>query len=243
MLGAVVSSSLALTVGTWRSSLRRRCADTATIQSLLIDRLLSLLGELGEKFQESEEKLALFRSEIVTELLQLLHVLLDLFSFLVAGKLDLIDSFKHMSLALLSCLELADVERVTSEWSLGRFDPSSLSIFNALVANKSEAKHGVIWLRFCTFVGLSGKHELDVADFTEGGKELSQLFLCLLDGDRRIDREATEVKVLSGHLLLVLEGAHADVGFSEFSLESRDNVELWSWQVMRDRIIDTTLAA
>ena len=86
-------------------------------------------------------------------------------------------------------------------------------------------------------------HQLHIHHVSEGLEEFEELFLCFLYTHSWVKWEASEVEVVASHLLLVLESAHADVGFSEFSLESRDNVEFWSWQVMRDRIIDTTLAA
>jgi len=46
-----------------------------------------------------------------------------------------------MSFALLSCLELADVERAATEGSFGSFDACSLGILYTLVAHEAETKH------------------------------------------------------------------------------------------------------
>ena len=86
----------------------------------------------------------MLRSEIITEFLQLFHVLLDPFALLVASKLDLIDSLKHVGFPLLSRLELADEKRTATEGSLRCLNPRPLSILDTLVAHKAEAKHTFI---------------------------------------------------------------------------------------------------
>ena len=107
-------------------------------------RLLPLLlsSKLSQQLEEREQELALLGAEVLAELLERRHVLLDLFSFLVASELKLVDTLKHVSLALLPRLELANVESAATERFLGRLHSGSLSIFDTLEADKSKAKHG-----------------------------------------------------------------------------------------------------
>lgn len=92
-----------------------RCRSCLGLLKLL---LLSLLGELGEQFEEGEQELTLLRSQVIAQLPKLVHVLFAFFVLLVACKLDLVYAFEHVSLALLSCLKLADVQRAAAEGTL-----------------------------------------------------------------------------------------------------------------------------
>ena len=97
-----------------RSSLH----DPSVERALLEFSFLSLLGELCQELQKGKQKLALLRSEVITQLLKLAHVLLDFLALLVSLKLDLVDAFEHVSPALLTSLKLTDVEGAASERSL-----------------------------------------------------------------------------------------------------------------------------
>ena len=121
-------------------------------------------------------------AEILTQFVQNLHVLLHLLSLLVACELKLIDALEHVSLALLSRLELADVEGAAAERSLRGLNTSSLSILHSLEANESEAKDVCTALR----VGLAagrwspGLHQLEVCHGAEGFEKLDKFNLSLL---------------------------------------------------------------
>ena len=159
------------------------------LDSLLLKLLpLAVLRDLGEQLEQGEKQLSLLRPEIVAELLQLLHVLLDLLSLLVAGKLELVDALEHVGLPLLSRLELADEERAAAERPLRSLDSGPLSIFDTLVADEAEAKHAVS--RFSGAAAgiddalsrrLFRQHQLQVADFAKRGEEVDKLLLCALD--------------------------------------------------------------
>lgn len=143
-----------------------------------------------------------------------------------------------MSLTLLPGLELANVESASTEWSLGRLHPRSLSVFDTLEADKAEAKHvggavGRILGR--TSRRALASHQLDIGDLSEYLEELGQLTLCLLHRHKWIDWKAPEVQVLSSHLLFEFEGSHADVSFAKLLFQSRHDIELGS---CRDQLVD-----
>ena len=114
------------------------------LDSLLLKLLpLAVLRDLSEQLKQRQKELSLLGPEIVAELLQLVHVLLDLLSLLVAGKLELVDALEHVSFPLLSRLELADEEGAAAERPLRSLHSGPLSIFDTLVAHKAEAKHAI----------------------------------------------------------------------------------------------------
>lgn len=123
-LSPIVSVAIAIVLLTLRATLAvlmrtpRRCSTSLPLMLLLHHlKLLSLavLRDLREKLQEGQEELTLLRSQIVAQLLQLLHVLLYLFSLLVASELNLVNAFKHVGLPLLSRFKLADEQRAAAE--------------------------------------------------------------------------------------------------------------------------------
>ena len=99
---------MTLAVLTWAS----RCTTTSLplLLHLFLLLTLSILRYLRQKLQQCEQELALFRPQVITQLLQLLHVLLDLLSLLIASKLKLVNALQHMGLSLLSRFELTDKE-------------------------------------------------------------------------------------------------------------------------------------
>ena len=114
------------------------------LDSLLLKLLpLAVLRDLSEQLKQRQKELSLLGPEIVAELLQLVHVLLDLLSLLVAGKLELVDALEHVSFPLLSRLELADEEGAAAERPLRSLHSGPLSIFDTLVAHEAEAKHAI----------------------------------------------------------------------------------------------------
>ena len=89
------------------------------LEALLLKLLsLAILRDLSKQLEQREQKLSLFRPEVITELLELLHVLLDFFALLVASEFKLVNSLEHVGLSLLSCLKLADEERAATEGPL-----------------------------------------------------------------------------------------------------------------------------
>ena len=166
-------------------------------------------------------------SQLVTEVLELLHVLLVLFTLLVPGELELIDAFKHMSSALLLCFELTEVEMAASERRLRCLCTSSGRLINSLEADESEAKEMLTALLLGFFIQLPVLHQLHVSYITEGGEEFEEFFLCVLDAHDWIQWEASEVEVVASHLLLVLESLQTEVGLTCLLLQSRNDVQPW----------------
>lgn len=85
-----------------------------------------------------------------------------------------------MSLALLACLELANVERTASEGPLGRLYSSPLSILHRLEADEAKAKH-VVAASLRASLGLLSLHKLQVCDCTERVEKLDKFVLGVLD--------------------------------------------------------------
>ena len=115
----VLIATLALvTVLAARGSLSTRCLCSCILASLPIQELLALaiLREMRKKLEQRQQELSLLCAQVLTQLLKLLHVLLRLLSLPVSSKLDLIDTLEHVSLALLSRLELTNIEGLATEW-------------------------------------------------------------------------------------------------------------------------------
>ena len=71
-------------------------------------------------------------------------------------------------------------------------------------------------------------HELDVHDFTERGEEFEQILLCRLDTFGWVQRETSEVEIVTSHLLFELEGFKTEESFSHCFLESWHNIQFLS---------------
>ena len=112
--------ALPVVVASWLLATRTRSSLHApSVERALLEfPSLSLLGELSQELEKGKQELALLRSEVIAQLLQLVHVLLDFLALLVSLELDLVDAFEHVSPALLTSLKLTDVEGAASERSL-----------------------------------------------------------------------------------------------------------------------------
>ena len=112
--------ALPVVVASWLLATRTRSSLHASSVERALLKLpsLSLLGELSQELEEGKQELALLRSEVIAQFLQLVHVLLDFFALLVSLELDLVDAFEHVSSALLTSLKLTDVEGAASERAL-----------------------------------------------------------------------------------------------------------------------------
>ena len=129
-----------------------------------------------------------------------------------------------MCFPLLSRLKLADEERAATEGSLGCLNSCPLCVFDTLVAYEAEAKHA--FTRVVTsFLRFPGEHQLEIADFAKCREEVDKLFLRVSGRYSWVDWEATEVKVLSSHLLLELESSHAYIRLTKLLLQGGNHVE------------------
>ena len=112
--------ALAVVVASWLLATRTRSSlHASSVERALLELPpLSLLRELSQELEEGKQELALLRSEVIAQLLQLVHILLDFLTLLVSLKLDLVDAFKHVSPSLLTSLKLTYVEGAASERAL-----------------------------------------------------------------------------------------------------------------------------
>ena len=170
----------------------------------------------------------MLRSQLLSEIFELLSLLLDLLTLLVFHELHLVDSLEDVGLPLLFSLKLADEELRPLERCLGSLCTSSGSLINSLEAHETKAKKVLATFQFSLAIESSILHELDVHDFTERGEEFEQILLCRLDAFGWVQRETSEVEIVTSHLLFELEGFETEESFSHCFLESRHNIQFLS---------------
>lgn len=153
--------------------------------------------------------------QLTTDAFEFLHRSLVLKILQVSLELEDVNSFIERGDALLLGFKLVDVQLATVEQHVLRLVLCSLSAFQRLEGDKSEANE------VCGLIVLLPCHQVQVVDLAELPEIFSQLLLQSLHV--LADRESSEVQVVPGHRPLEAQSLKSQEVLTELPLHMRSH--------------------
>ena len=112
---------------------------------------------------------------------------------------------------------------------LGCLCSGSCGLIYSLEANKSKSEKVLATFQFSLCLKGLVLHELHIHDLAIGGEEFEEVLLSCLNALCWVQWEASEVQVVTSHLLFELESLQPEIGFSRCLLERWHDIQPMGW--------------